>query len=81
MPQKEKESKNQSESMVQQNTKGIIRKKLKKVYKNCKRLLGQSNGLRVDKVCTSDPVKLLFDWSDFVDPAVCRTQLKLLLPL
>ena len=26
VPQKEKENKNQSESMVQQNTKGIIRK-------------------------------------------------------
>ena len=40
-----------------------------------------TNGLRVDKVCTSDPVKLLFYWSDSVDPAVCRTKLKLLLPL
>ena len=27
------------------------------------------------------PVKLLFDWLDFVDLTVCRTELKLLLPL
>ena len=39
------------------------------------------NGLIVDKVCTWDPVKLLFDWSDFMDLTVCRTELKLLLRL
>ena len=44
-------------------------------------LLGKVNGLRVDKVCTWDPVKLLFHWSDFMDLTVCRTELKLLLPL
>ena len=40
-----------------------------------------TNGLRVDKVCTWDPVKLLFYWSDFKDLTGCRTELKLLLPL
>ena len=39
------------------------------------------NGLIVDKVCTWDPVKLLFDWSDFMDLTVRRTELKLLLRL